>query len=254
MPKLRRRFSSVSAPFCWPTTATRWPPIIAKPATIASSSPNTRSPWSSMNSSAMTPSSSSVRGRRRLRASWTRAQLAAFGSGGGSAATSAAGAASRTRLRMRSTMDGLRRDEEAEELGDLATEIGAGDHAVDEPVAEQELGALEAGRQLLADGARADACPGEPDEGVGLGEVHVAHGRVARERAAGRRVGHDRDVRDARLAQALEGAHRLGELHQRERALLHPCAARRGDDDQRQALVERGLRGSRDLLADDGAH
>ena len=44
------------------------------PPTMASSSPNSRSPWSSMTSSAMRPSSSRVCGRRTLRASWTRAQ------------------------------------------------------------------------------------------------------------------------------------------------------------------------------------
>ena len=49
----------------------------ARPATMAESSPKSRSPCSSMNSSAMTLSSSSVCGRLRLRACWTWAQTAA---------------------------------------------------------------------------------------------------------------------------------------------------------------------------------
>ena len=62
-------------------TTIRRPSIRAKPVTIASSSPNRRSPWSSMKSSAISSTSSSVRGRRRLRASWTRAQTASRGIG-----------------------------------------------------------------------------------------------------------------------------------------------------------------------------
>ena len=39
IPKLRRMFSSVSAPFWWPTIITRRPSIRAGPPTIAPSSP-----------------------------------------------------------------------------------------------------------------------------------------------------------------------------------------------------------------------
>src|SRR4051794_4568694 len=255
MPKLRRRFSSVSAPFCWPMTATRWSPIVASPATTASSSPNARSPWSSMNSSAMTASSSSVRGRRRFRASWTRAQVSAFGSAGiSTAASSAAWSVSRPRFRMRSTMGHPRRGEEPEQLRDLAPEVRPRDDPVDEPVPEQELGALEPRRQLLPDRAGADARAGEADEGIRLSEVDVAHRRIAREGAAGGGIGHDRDVRHAAFPQALERGHRLRELHQRERALLHPGAAARRHDHERDPLVEGRLRGSRDLLPDDRTH
>src|ERR671912_2496799 len=184
MPKLRRRFSSVSAPFCWPTTATLWPPIVANPATTASSSPKARSPWSSTNSSAMTPSSSSVRGRRRLRASWTRAQVTALASTGGGGDSTAAASPSRARLRSRSTMDDLRRAEQvAQHLGDLVAQLRPGHDPVHEPVLEQELRPLEPRRQLLADRAGADAGAREPDQRVRLGEVDVPHGRVRRERA-----------------------------------------------------------------------
>ena len=49
-------------------------------------------------------------------------------------------------------------------------------------------------------------------------------------------VGSDRtaDERHAGRAQALEGRERLGQLHQGQRAFLHPGAARCADDDERQ--------------------
>src|SRR5215207_2507283 len=178
MPKLRRTFSSVSAPFCWPTTATRWSPILAKPATIAGSSPYRRSPWSSMNSSASTARNSSVLGLRRFRASCTRSHVASFGSAGWVAAISSmppgsspsrrsASRPSLPRLRIRSTMDGLPgRREEAQDLGELALQVHALDDAVHEPVPEQELGPLEAGWQLLADGAGPDPSAGEADQRI----------------------------------------------------------------------------------------
>ena len=50
MPKLRRMFSSTSAPFWWPTKTTRCSPMRAKPPTSAASSPKSRSPWSSTTS------------------------------------------------------------------------------------------------------------------------------------------------------------------------------------------------------------
>ena len=47
---------------------------------------------------------------------------------------------------------------------------------------------------------------------------------------------------------------RLGELHEGERALLHPGAARCRHDDERDPLREGVLGRAGDLLADDGAH
>ena len=70
---------------------------------------------------------------------------------------------------------------------------------VDHAVLQQVLGALEALRQLLADGVLDDARAGEADQGVGLGEVHVAqHGERGRH-AAGRGIGQHDDVGQARL-------------------------------------------------------
>ena len=125
---------------------------------------------------------------------------------------------------------------------------------VDEAVLEQELRALEAGRQLLGDGAGGHARAGEPDQRVGFGDVDVADRRERGEHAAGRRVGQDRQERDAAGAQALERGEGLGQLHQGQRALLHPGAARRADHDERHAQVERRFGGAGHLLADDGAH
>ncbi len=172
MPKLRRTFSSVSAPFCWPMTTTRRPSIRAKPATIASSSPNSRSPWSSTNSSAISARNSRVRGRRRLRASWTRAQTTAFSSTGGGRRRGlpAFGGLARRGPRMRSTTGGLRlgRREEAQELGQLAAEVGPRHDPVNEAVAIQELRALEARRQLLTDRRRRPTrAPANPISALG---------------------------------------------------------------------------------------
>ncbi len=142
----------------------------------------------------------------------------------------------------------------AQQADELVAQLRTGDDPVDEAVAEQELGALEAGRQLLGDGARRDPRTGEADERVRLGDVDVADRRERGEHATGRRVGQDRDERHAGGAQALEGGQRLGQLHQRERALLHPGAAGRADDDERDARGEGVLGGAGDLLADDRAH
>ena len=66
------------------------------------------------------------------------------------------------------------------------------DDPVEEAVLEQELGALEARRQLLGDRPGRDARAGEPDQRVRLGDVDVAEDGERGEDAAGRRVGQDR--------------------------------------------------------------
>jgi len=50
MPKLRRKFSFVSRPFCCPMSTTARPRSRAVPPTMAGSSRNNRSPCSSMKS------------------------------------------------------------------------------------------------------------------------------------------------------------------------------------------------------------
>jgi hypothetical protein len=99
-------------------------------------------------------------------------------------------------------------------------------HHVDHAVLEQELRALEARGQLLPNGLLDDAGSGETDEGPRLGDVEVAEHGVARRRSARRRIGQDGNERDPRLFQAGEGAARLGQLHQGQRAFLHPGPAR----------------------------
>ena len=58
----------------------------------------------------------------------------------------------------------------------------------------------------------------------------------------------------ARPIEMREGAADLRHLHQRERALHHPRAARAADDDQRPSRLDRALDRARDLLADDHPH
>ena len=231
-------FSSVSAPFCWPTTATGRPSSRARPATIAGSSPNRRSPCSSTNSSVIASTNSSVCGRRRLRASWTRAQTrrrwdrcrwsasrswhrrshpagspdrarrrrprARRRARPGSRGTTAAG--SRARPSRRVSRRSLRRGPAGAAGAPTSSSrsSGRGDDPVDEAVAEQELGALEALRQLLRDRPGRDARAGEADERLRLGDVDVADGRERGEDAAGGRVGQDRDERHAGVAQPLD--------------------------------------------------
>src|SRR5664279_1501922 len=177
-------FSSVSAPFWWPTIMTRRPSIRAGPPTIAPSSPKRRSPWSSTNASVMWPTSSRVCGRRGLRASWTRAHTASRGSAG---VGGAAGAASRSRGRPRRRSTTARAPgrrlgradgaEQGKQQGELVAKVRAGHDPVHEPVAEQELGALEAGRQLLGDRAGGDAGSREADQRIRLGYVYVTERR-----------------------------------------------------------------------------
>ena len=127
----------------------------------------------------------------------------------------------------------LGRLEEREQRRDLGAQLGPLDDPVDEAVLEQELGALEAVGQLPADRPGGDPRAGEADQRVRLGEVDVAERRERGEHAAGRRVGHDRDERHAGQPQALDRGHGLGQLHQGQRALLHPRAADGRHDDER---------------------
>ncbi len=66
------------------------------------------------------------------------------------------------------------RDEEAEDRGDLVPELGPVDDAIEEPVLEQELRALEPFGQLLGDRPRRHPGAGKADEGVRLRDVDVA--------------------------------------------------------------------------------
>ena len=142
----------------------------------------------------------------------------------------------------------------AQQQRQAIAQLGARHDLVDEAVAVQELGALEALRQLVARGPRRHARAGEPDEGVRLGQVDVPEGRERGEDAARRGVGQDADVGHPCPRQALHGGAGLDQLHEGQRALLHARPARGADGHQRHALVEGSLRGPRDLLPDDRPH
>src|SRR3990170_1700371 len=140
--------------------------------------------------------------------------------------------------------------EEREEPADERPELPPLDDRVHVPEAAVRLGEAKAVRKLpprrLRDAARA----GEGKEGAGLGHDHVAEAREAREHAGGRRVGHDADEGGARLAQLIDRADRLRELHEREDPLLHASAAGGRHDDERDAAgASHGAR-TGELLAD----
>ena len=81
--------------------------------------------------------------------------------------------------------------------------------------------------------------PGEADERLGLGDVHVAQHREAGGHAAGGRVGQDGDVGQPRAVEPRQRRRHLGHLHQRQRAFHHPRAAGARDDDDRLPALER---------------
>ncbi len=112
------------------------------------------------------------------------------------------------------------------------------DH-VDHAVGEQIFGALEAIRQLLADGLLDHARAGKADQRTGLGEMNVAQHRVRRSDAAGGRVGQHHEIGQPFLAQALHRDRRARHLHQRQDAFLHARAARRCEQDEWRLLLDR---------------
>ena len=79
--------------------------------------------------------------------------------------------------------------------------------------------------------------PGKPDKRVWLGDIHIAHQRVTGRNAGCGRIGKHRDVGKPRLRKLSQFGVDLGHLHQRKRALHHPCPARPADQDQRQSLL-----------------
>ena len=112
------------------------------------------------------------------------------------------------------------------------------DH-VDHAVVEQVLGALEALGELFADGLLDDAGTGKADQRARLGHVHIAQHRVGRGHAAGRRVGEDDDVGQARIPQHLHADGGARHLHQGQDAFLHARAAR-GDEEHEGRLARNG--------------
>src|SRR5258708_6867948 len=85
-----------------------------------------------------------------------------------------------------------------ERLRDVGFHVAALDDRVEESMLQQKFAALEALRQLLADGLLDDARAREADECAGLGDVQVAqHGETCGDSAGGR-IGQHADVRNLR--------------------------------------------------------
>ncbi len=267
------------------STATRRPSSRARPATIAASSPNSRSPCSSTKSVGhRRPRSSRVRGRWRLRASWTRAQTASRGSAGPRRP-------SRRRLPRATAMrraGPARRPCSTRELrndsGRNARRARRRPAPERRPAAPREPGGAGAGRASSSrsagrgttrsmkpcanrnserwkpTGSSWAIVPAETRDPANpisaFGSAMLTSPTAANEAKTPPVVGSDSTLRNGTpaFAQPLERGERLGQLHQGQRALLHPGAARGADDDQRHPLVERVLGGAGHLLADDRAH
>ena len=97
---------------------------------------------------------------------------------------------------------GLFAGQQAQHGADAVAHLAPVDDHVERAVLEQELAALEALRQGLAHRLLDDARTGEADQRLRLADVDVAEHRETRRHAAGGRVGHHRDERQARLATA----------------------------------------------------
>src|SRR3989475_4290320 len=144
--------------------------------------------------------------------------------------------------------------EQVEQPREHGAQLGARPDRVDHAVLEQELGALEAARQLLADGLLDDAGPGEADERARPGQVRVAQEGEGGRHAAGGGIGHQRDERDAARPQPGQRRADLRHLEEREDALLHARAPRGRDHDQGEPLRGGVLDEARQALADAAPH
>jgi hypothetical protein len=113
----------------------------------------------------------------------------------------------------------------------------------------QELGALEAFGQRHAHGGFDHARAGKADQGLGLGDHHVAHEGKAGAHAAHGRVGQHADVGQAFLGQAGQRGIGLGHLHQRQQAFLHARAAGGGEADEGHLLLDGGFDAAHKALA-----
>src|SRR3569833_4209427 len=98
----------------------------------------------------------------------------------------------------------------AQQLAHGPLEVPAMRHAVEHAVVEEELGRLESYREVLTEGLLDAAWAGEADYRARLGENGVAEHGVARADAARRRIGENRDVRDAPLRKLGEHFRDLG--------------------------------------------
>ena len=256
-------------------TATRRPSSRARPATIASSSPNSRSPWSSTKPSVMAATNSSVRGRRGCgpagpaprpssadgpppawavavrrsrrsdRSTGRRRRMAGLAaaparrparraSTGTRAAGSRARLARRTRPAARRAVRGPAGGAGARPARRAARTRGTTRSM--KPCPNRNSARWKPGGSSWAMVPADTRAPAKPISASG--SAMFTSPTAANDANTPPVVGSDRTDRNGTPAgaQALERGEGLGQLHQGERALLHPRAARRADDDERDPL------------------
>ena len=119
---------------------------------------------------------------------------------------------------------------------------------------EQEFGALEAFRELLADGLLDDARSGEANKCFWLSDIQITEHGEAGGDTTGSGIGHEGDVGNFGVIKAAEGGGDFGELHERGDAFHHAGATGGGDDDERSSGAKCSIYSSCDGFANDGAH
>src|ERR1035437_8305243 len=137
---------------------------------------------------------------------------------------------------------------------EVGLQFAAMDDGVEEAFFQQELGALKAFGELLADGLLDDAGAGEADESAGFGDVEVAkHGEAGAD-AAGGGIGEHADVGDFSAVQLRQGGGDFGHLHEAHHALHHARPSGGSDDNERLAAEAGAIDGAGYGLAHHSAH
>jgi fructose/tagatose bisphosphate aldolase len=144
--------------------------------------------------------------------------------------------------------------QQAECAREPAAQIASRHDRIDETRLQQELAALEANRQFVANGASRDARATETDECIRFGNVQVAECAERGDGAAGGWVGQHANKGAAAQLQSRDGGERLWQLHQRVGPLLHAGAARCGHAHEGHLLFDGSLHATCKALAHDRAH
>src|SRR5579883_486021 len=144
--------------------------------------------------------------------------------------------------------------EQADDTRKRVTQLAARDHHVDHAMLKEIFGTLKAVGQLLANGLLDDTRPGKAHDGTGLGQGDIAQHGEGRGDTAGGGIGEQHDIGQAGFLHHLNGERGARQLHQRQDALLHACAAGSGDDDEGRFLQDRQPRCGQESLAYRHAH
>src|ERR1700739_288144 len=128
------------------------------------------------------------------------------------------------------------------------------DDGVEEALLKEKLRALEAFGKFLPDRLLNHARAGETDQRSRLGNVQIPEHGKACGHAAGRRIGKDADIRNARIVQLRQRSRDFRHLHEADDSLLHARPTRRCDDNKRLAPDTSAVDGAGDGLADNGSH